>query len=915
MPTNGDNGTTFGARDEEDDDRSGAESGRGINHFGSNGSGPDPGIVRPSIKLGQLVEASGAPAPENFPQATYEWDPRNLPGGGRAILGLPGRFLLRLINVLPEQCPPEERTKFYLLAATVLLNAFVAAFTVPVGMSVAYPGLHGIILAGLALLGAGIVGVMDALIVGHWLSAAKYRLNPPEDPPPLPGPLRRFGIFIPRLAFTGIIVFSLGLLLTLSANTGVIAKQAQLDAIKDRNTAIATAQALDDQTIATDQTELMTAQVQLRRAQNRQAADSNRASCEAYGRPRVPKCSLHPGMGKIYHSFLNKANGSDQAAVRSAQTQVHSVSVELDSARTHKRHQLTGKNITVAAHVATGLSAVRAEWNEYANSHGFDWLDRHMMELLVLGVDVVPLGMKLFGGVSSFEVIAWEHEWDGAVATRRRRRAEHKRLAVDEELYSGAADMWRDTRLRKIAAWLDADADDPGEIPQMQTAGSQPGRVPEDPARPDSAWPPTVSPGTWRPEEGADPVRERRDAVVGDVVRLASGQYKLLSEITTRESNNGDVFIAALIKYTDQVSAIRRENPPVRALKFTRTDDQPLPAEFDFINRFPAPGETLLRSQPLATANYGRLIYESQYFPRSDVMRYLYGEPRERYPSVSVGQVIEIMLSVNDAHGRIWEEGFLHNDTRLRNLIMSGPLEDGRYNADALTPRVRVAGQVMLCDWGSLSYVGQPIDDEVGVTASILEGDPAVMRELLGIEGQTDPGQSPLSFASDAYGTFACAYQLLTGGIAPTVGQLVYHYDNDPYEVARLENATLDELTRETLNGWPDALGEDPMPVRSLNPDLPSSLADLIDSGLRARPGERLPAAIGARPALRARDVAGAIREAIEQMAADLTKAELEQPLPGRHGDYLWQLDAPIGWPPEVLQYVAQHWPEYGVEA
>jgi hypothetical protein len=94
----------------------------------------------------------------------------------------------------------------YLMSATALINASVAAYTVPTGRSVAYPGLHGMARAGLTLLGAGIVGVMDALIVGYWVSAAKYRLDPPPQPPPLPGPLKRFAVFILRLAFTGLIV-------------------------------------------------------------------------------------------------------------------------------------------------------------------------------------------------------------------------------------------------------------------------------------------------------------------------------------------------------------------------------------------------------------------------------------------------------------------------------------------------------------------------------------------------------------------------------------------------------------------------------------------------------------------------------------------------------------------------------------
>jgi Domain of unknown function (DUF4407) len=875
-----------------------------------NGSPAANGAVHPAMGLDAYVTAVGGLAPEDFPGAARPPDSGQAAGLARKLLGLPGRFLLRLINVLPEQCPREERTKFYLMSATVLLNASVAAYTIPTGMTVAYPALNGAAKAGLALLGGAIVGVMDALIVGYWVSAAKYRIDPPDEPPPLPGPLRRFGVFIPRLAFTGIIVFGLGLLLTLSANTGVIAKQASLDAIHDRNAAIAAAQAVDNATIAADTAKLKTAVLQLQAAQNKQTADANRASCELYGTPRVPGCSLERGPGPNYRYFENAATGSDQQAVNSAQAEVNSLQAEITKARADKANQEKIKDVQVAARVPTGLSAVNAEWNQYADSHGLNFADRYLMELLILGVDLVPLGMKLFGGISSYEAIAWEREWNDAVISRGRRRAAHARLAALTGLYASAAAKWRETRLRKLGTWLDADADNAGRPPQpLPVAPQSNGDAPGGQAHTAAPPPPT---SRRRPDDGPNPIREGRDAAVGDVVQLAAGPYKLLAQLTTRASYNGDVFIAVRIRNLGQAAGGGLD-VPVRAVKFTRAGDTPARAELDFVNRFPAPGETLLRTQPRPTAGNLRLIYESQYFPRSDIMRYLYGAPRLRVPRVTVGQVVEIMRSVCDAHRRIWEEGFLHNDTRLRNLIMTGPLEDGRYNPDQLTPPVGRAGGVLLCDWGSLTKANERHEWGTGVTVSVLESDPAVLRALFGLDEPSAPGQPLQSFVTDQYGMFACGYQLLTGGISPTEGMLVYGYGNDQFAVASLEHATYEELVQPDLRGWPDALVTNPLPVRELNPDVPPALAAVIDAGVRANPLEREPAVLPVGGTLRARDVAGASEEAIDQAAAALSGTELERWLPTRHEHFLWQLDEPVGWPDEVLGYVANHWPEYGV--
>jgi Domain of unknown function (DUF4407) len=898
----------------------GIEGGEGSNRYAGAGNGVIPVTLdgsggypsRPPITLDGLVEAAGGRAPENFPPVDSQQIPGRGPAGGRRILGLPGRFLLRLINVLPDRCPPEERTKFYLMAATVLLNALAASYTVPTGLSAAYPGMNDAARLGLALLGAGVVGVIDALIVGYWISPAKYLLDPPLDvPPPLPGPRSRFAVFLPRLAFTGIIVFSLGLLLTLSANMGVINKQLALDAIKDRNNAIATAQQLDDSTIAKDTGKLVSVQAALTTAEAKQTADANRLTCELYGKPRVPGCSPDPGDGPVAKHFQAVVEGSDQQTVNSLEGQVTDLNQEISNARADKLKQEKLGGVTKAAAEPTGLAAVHAAWNQYAAMHGFDWIDRHLMDLLVLAIDIVPLGMKLLGGLSNYEGQAWIRAWEEAVAARYRRETGQKRLTVFRDLYGDLADRWRGTRVRKAEAWLDTDANDPGEMPTIPSPPFMPESPVQSPASPPSSWdnaPPAPRSPVPVIAGNGDPIREGRDARVGDVVSLSQGRYKLLAAITSRETCNTDAFIAGLIRSPGQM-AIAGRDVPLRTVKFTRIDTIPTQVELDFVNQFPAAGETLLRTIAKPTAHNRRLIYESPYFPRSDLLHYLYGQPRAYQPRVTVGQVIAIMKSINDAHQRIWEDKFLHNDTRLRNIIMAGPLGDGRANPLLLSPRGVRDGQAMLCDWGSMSKVGDPVE----IVASVLESDPAVIRVLMGYDHPQGPNGSAASYASDQYSTFACAYQLLTGCVSPTEGLLVYKYGNETSALAELESGLpYPDLDTLALSGWPDALVEDPLPVRDLNPAVPQALADLVDAGVRANPQERRPQILGIDPPPSPGDVARALRDAINQTAAGLTKAELDLELPRRHARYMWELGAPVGWPSVVLDYITQYWPEYG---
>jgi hypothetical protein len=339
----------------------------------------------------------------------------------------PLSILLWLVSVQPDRCPPAERVKYYLLATCVLLDALMAAFAVPAGMSVVYPGMHVTAKVGLALLSFSIVGVISSIVVGSWVSGARYRINPPDDPPPFPGSLRRFGALIPGLVTCSIMSFGIGFLLTLSFNSDIIGKQAALDTLKNRDAAV-TAVTFYDRAVRTDIRDLRAAVVQLVAAQELQTVDANRASCELIGKPRVPGCSLQSGAGPSYRHFKDAVNGPDQKAVNSAQASVSNLETRLENVIVEKARS---EHLIVATGIPTGLSAVEAEWNQCADIYHLSWLDRHLIELMVLSITLAPLGMKLFGGTTMYETDSWLQEWSEAVREKNRRRAEQRRAELE----------------------------------------------------------------------------------------------------------------------------------------------------------------------------------------------------------------------------------------------------------------------------------------------------------------------------------------------------------------------------------------------------------------------------------------------------------------------------------------------------
>jgi hypothetical protein len=370
----------------------------------------------------------------------------------------------------PTRCPYRDRTKFYLMALLVLLNAGVAAIAVPTGFATAYRHLSIFAEIWLGVLGAGIIGAIDALVVGTWVTLIKERLYPTDEPPKFPGPGRRIGLFSLRILLTAALALVLGQLLTLSVNSSIVGKQLASTAVSDRDTVIATATSADRKILSTDRPKLTAAQLQLQADMSLQASDVARAQCELYGKPLVPNCTGIAGAGPLYTAFSTKAKTTDQTAINTDQDNITHLQAAIDAASNDvtslaSANATNGKarpiltqqnlaNIAAAGKLPQGLSAARGAFNAYAKAHHWSFLDRNFMSILVLGVDIVPVGWKLIAGTSLYEAELWMADYEDALWRRRRRQAQMKVVDYQAQLVETVAEQWAATRSEQAREFL-----------------------------------------------------------------------------------------------------------------------------------------------------------------------------------------------------------------------------------------------------------------------------------------------------------------------------------------------------------------------------------------------------------------------------------------------------------------------------
>jgi hypothetical protein len=163
-----------------------------------------------------IVYAGGSPT---LPESAHKFT--------AAGIGPIGKLPLRIIGVDTTAVPRRRAVEALWAAATVLLNAGLAAAFVPIGAVVAYGSLsQGAVLVSAAL-GFFTIGIIDALAVGQWRSYAKHftKIDPDAPISPMPGLLARCTALAPRLLVTVGLVFTLSLMLTLAMNRQAVRQE------------------------------------------------------------------------------------------------------------------------------------------------------------------------------------------------------------------------------------------------------------------------------------------------------------------------------------------------------------------------------------------------------------------------------------------------------------------------------------------------------------------------------------------------------------------------------------------------------------------------------------------------------------------------------------------------------------------
>jgi hypothetical protein len=138
------------------------------------------------------------------------------------------------------------------------------------------------------------------------------------------------------------------------------------------------------------------------------------------------------------------------------------------------------------------------------------------------------------------------------------------------------------------------------------------------------------------------------------------------------------------------------------------------------------------------------------YLPCGDLERYVYGKGRPR-PPLTHAHAIEAGLTLIRGLRQLWDLGLSHNDTRLRNILVAGPLRGEGDPLAQLAPGR--AGQVMLTDYNFVGYLNELYQDPPGLVVNPLDGDPQTVRWMLEDEDH-NAKPSPLGIVTDCHAPY-----------------------------------------------------------------------------------------------------------------------------------------------------------------
>lgn len=674
-----------------------------------------------------------------------------------------------------------------LLTIFVILNGLVALVTLPLALITLFPDTFQSFRGGLlaAVPFSILVMALDTYVVGAKTSLGRGAVDfTPRDIisfietdengdgvqiqrgaipsiPSMPNAMYRVIGLLPRFALTLVLAGTVGTALNLAINQSAIARE-QADEQNAYNSKLRQS----DKGVIAAKSALTAAKSDLARserfltqAKKDKANASSLYGCEYSGEPKTwPGCTGRPGPGRASdNAYLQvKSAGVALTAASKARTAAESAvdakQAALDAA------ELRATKAKPAEAVTGWLGAYRA-FDSFAAKNDLGPVARYWPEGLVLVLDSIPLLMKLFLGLSNPDILWWRRNYarhySGAVDTR---------VTLAEKLLSA-----RSSLIRRISFESAASLNVPPYIQE-------------------------------------EPIR-----LSDEVIHLGGEPWRLLQRVATNhETANSDVWLAIRVLGANSFGS-EFSTADVGVVKIAR--DRPTPEEVEFLRTFSFTQSVLLSARGRA-GKHGpdRVAQLFDYFPASDCARFAFspsaGISREE---IVVNTLFDWIEQGVEALCILWGKGWLHNDVRLTNMLVSG----GWGGADASDGYAR---SILLADYGSVT--------KLGATTSRGSFSPMHAAPELSSAIADELAVLPFTMQSDLYGLFASFYELISG-VAPSV--------------MVTQSEVPDPSTLEFSQWAARYASTEPPQLGDLYPGIvPIPLSDLIMRGVRSDPYERL---------------------------------------------------------------------------
>ncbi|HAN47775.1 MAG TPA: hypothetical protein DCQ20_02680 [Nitrospira sp.] len=699
-------------------------------------------------------------------------------------------LVLRINSLEKEDAPGVDLHSPAILSIFVFINGVVALGSLPLALMTMFPSVFQTYLHGLpvAIPFSALIMTLDVYVVGAKPSLGVQAVDftpsniisiiGDDDTgegvalqsgalpviPPMPGMLRRGLGLLPRLGVTVVLAATVGFALNLAINGSAIAHErvliaegAKKQGIEDSSERIKAKSALDEARV------ILTAAQTLNTAAK---AELNFATqlfgCERYGNPASwPTCTGSPGNGDAAKSASKRMESARENVVL-ATTAEKAANDGVVAKAQHLAEVEAGLASQPPDEGVSGWLGTYNAFEHYANRENLNVVAKHWPEGLILVLDALPLLMKFFMGVTGPEIFWWRRNYSlhYVDAIRTRVRLTGKLLSARQKVIKLVLDP---------GPLDDEDALDP--------VVASP--IPKQPSKLEG----TVDVGgqTWRFLDKIYGSRETNSEVW--LALRVPGPHEFNRTLARTD-------IAAAKVHVSSISATER------SLLQTLTPGHPVLLGFRGVGGILQPG--------------GREFQLYDYHPCTDLQRFAFSaDAADAREEITLGAVLNWLSDGIEALSILWNEGWLHNDVRLANMLVSG---EWGIRAPAEYRR-----RMLLADFGSVTRVGAATRR---VVASPAHSAPEIAAALV------SGGDSlPLCYGSDVYGLFAAVYELvsgappsveITGGLAPEIGTSKFVEWSSNYQESP-----------------PDLPGE----------VVPGAFVSLVDWGLHPDPDARLGAA------------------------------------------------------------------------